>query len=193
MNSGIRNGFNSQGFGDTDPISIEDAESATEDYLSIYDDQLEISEIMIFSNHAYVQVAETDSGIGAMELLIEPVTLTVYPEHGPNMMWNLKYGMMAGEKSFGMMGGSMMGSVTKIDPLAEMLVTEDEAADLAQEYLDRVYPGSEADEHADQFYGYYTLHIENDGEIVGMLSVNGFTRQVFVHTWHGDFIEMAWH
>ena len=130
-----------------------------------YDEKLEISEIMIFNNHAYVQVVETDSGIGAMELLIEPVTLTVYPEHGPNMMWNLKYGMMAGENSFGMMGGSMMGSGTKIDPVVEMLVTEDEAADLAQEYLDRVYPGSEADEHADQFYGYYTLHIENDGEI----------------------------
>jgi hypothetical protein len=86
-----------------------------------------------------------------------------------------------------------MGGVTNVDPDAEMLVTEDEASELAQEYLDRVYPGFEADEHADEFYGYYTLHVENEGEIVGMLSVNGFTRQVFVHTWHGDFIEMTGH
>lgn len=28
------------------------------------------------------------------------------------------------------------------------------------------------------------------GTLVGILSVNGFTGQVFVHTWHGDLIEM---
>ena len=198
MGSGMMNGFNSNGFVDTDPISLEDAESAAKEYLSLYSENLKISEIMIFSNHAYVQVVESDTGIGAMELLVEPVTLAVYPEFGPNMMWNLKYGMMSGETDFGMMGGGMMGGgmmggVANVAPDAEMLVTEDEAATLAQEYLDQVYPGFEADEHADQFYGYYTLHIENDGEIVGMLSVNGFTRQVFIHTWHGDFIEMAGH
>jgi hypothetical protein len=128
-----------------------------------------------------------------MELLVEPVTLAVFPEFGPNMMWNLKYGMMSGEMDFGMMGGGMMGGVANVDPDAEMLVTEDEVAILAQEYLDQVYPGFESDEYADQFYGYYTLHIESNGEIVGMLSVNGFTRQVFVHSWHGDFIEMEGH
>jgi hypothetical protein len=25
--------------------------------------------------------------------------------------------------------------------------------------------------------------------IVGMLSVNGYTGQIFLHTWHGNFIE----
>jgi hypothetical protein len=203
MGSGMMNGFNSQGFVDTDPISLKDAESAAEEYLSLYSENLEISEIMIFTNHAYVQVVEADTGIGAMELLVEPVTLAVFPEFGPNMMWNLKYGMMSGEMDFGMMGGGMMGGgmmgggmmggVANVDPDAEMLVTEDEVAILAQEYLDQVYPGFESDEYADQFYGYYTLHIKSNGEIVGMLSVNGFTRQVFVHSWHGDFIEMEGH
>jgi len=34
-----------------------------------------------------------------------------------------------------------------------------------------------------------TIHILRDGQTVGMLSVNGYTRQVFVHTWHGDLVE----
>jgi hypothetical protein len=198
MGSGMMNGFNSQGVLNADPVSLDDAEFAVEEYLSLFDEDLEISEIMIFSNHAYVQVLESGTGIGAMELLVEPVTLGVYPEHGPNMMWNLKYGMMVGDNNFGMMGGGMMGGgmmggLSNLDTDAEMLVTAGEAVDLAQVYLDQVYPGFEADEHADRFYGYYTLHIESDGEIVGMLSVNGFTRQVFVHTWHGEFIEMSEH
>jgi hypothetical protein len=32
---------------------------------------------------------------------------------------------------------------------------------------------------------------KHDGETVGMLSVNGYTGQVFPHTWHGDFVEMS--
>jgi hypothetical protein len=52
-------------------------------------------------------------------------------------------------------------------------------------------PGKTADETADMFPGYYTLHVLEDGETVGMLSVNSYTGQVFFHHWHGDFIEMA--
>ena len=48
-----------------------------------------------------------------------------------------------------------------------------------------------ADEHADPFYGYYTLHVNRDGQTVGMLSVNGYTGQVFPHTWHGKLLEMS--
>ena len=40
-------------------------------------------------------------------------------------------------------------------------------------------------------FGCYTVHILRDSQIVGMLSVNGYTRQVFVHTWHGDLLEMV--
>lgn len=194
MGSGMMSGFNSQGVLNAEPVSLEDAESAAKKYLSLFEEDLSLSEIMIFSNHAYVQVVEAGTGIGAMELLVEPVTLAVYPEHGPNMMWNLKYGMMSGESNIGMMGGGgMMGGISNVDPDAEMLVSEEEAVDLAQGYLDQVYPGYTAEEHADRFYGYYTIHIENEGETLGMLSVNGYTRQVFVHTWHGDFIEMSEH
>jgi hypothetical protein len=50
----MMNGFNSQGIVDTDPFSLEDAELAAEDYLTLFDEALEISEIMIFSNHTYL-------------------------------------------------------------------------------------------------------------------------------------------
>ena len=58
---------------------------------------------MIFDNNAYARITEKSTGIGAMELLVDPASLVVFPEYGPNMMWNLKYGMMSGA---GMMGGT---------------------------------------------------------------------------------------
>jgi hypothetical protein len=46
---------------------------------------------MIFDNNGYVVVKEASTGIGAFELLVDPTSQIAYPEHGPNMMWNLKY------------------------------------------------------------------------------------------------------
>jgi len=161
---------------------------------------------MIFDNHAYAQVIEEDTGIGAMEVLVDPLTLNIYPEFGPNMMWNLKYGMMAGYDGnsmmdgFGMMGrrfGGMMGgygrsgSELEAGDIPNMNVSSDQAVQYAQKYLDKYLSGAEADDHADPFYGYYTLHVLRDGEVEGMLSVNGYTGQVFLHSWHGEFIEMS--
>jgi hypothetical protein len=129
-----------------------------------------------------------------MEVLVDPVSKTVYPEPGPNMMWNLKYGMM---NNGGMMGGGMMGrGYTRQalpDVSANMSIGEDEAVEAAQTYLDEVVPGTQTDDHADAFYGYYTLHVLRGGEVVGMLSVNGYTGEVWLHTWHGDFIKMSEH
>jgi len=66
----------------------------------------------------------------------------------------------------------------------------DKAIEYAQSYLDRAMPGTIAAEpHA--FYGYYTLHTERNGQITGMLSVNGYTGQVWYHDWHGPFISMS--
>ena len=73
----------------------------------------------------------------------------------------------------------------------EMAISEEEAVEIAQHYLDTFLAGAEADEHADPFYGYYTIHIERDGETVGMLSVNGFSRAVWLHSWHGNLMEMS--
>ena len=179
-----------------EPLTMEQAQEALTDYLAARgDENLELGEIMIFDNQAYAEIVEADTGIGAMELLVDPVTLTVYPEHGPNMMWNLKYSPMADLGGYGMMGG-MMGQGGRafgqgIDPSADMAVTPPQAIESAQRYLDLYLPGTVASDEVDPFYGYYTLHILRDGVTVGMLSVNGYSAQVFLHSWHGDFVEMA--
>jgi hypothetical protein len=186
-----------------DPLSLTEAEDALEAYLEgLGVDDLALGEIMIFENHAYAQIIEAGTGIGAIEVLVDPVTGAVSPEHGPNMMWNIKYSPMAGSGMMGMMGmmggfgaagqqGMMGGQFNTEDLSAEMPISAEKAIQSAQAYLDAYLPGAEADEEADPFYGYYTIHINNEGDTVGMLSVNGYTGEVFVHNWHGDLIEMS--
>jgi hypothetical protein len=110
------------------------------------------------------------------------------------MMWNLKYGMMSGGGMMGGRGGGMMGgwnnrNTTPANVSADMPVTQEQAISLAQAYLDQSIPGATAATDPVKFYGYYTLDFEKDGKVAGMLSVNGYSGQVFLHTWHGTFIE----
>jgi hypothetical protein len=204
MGGGMMDGFTSSGLSAAKPLAIEEAETAVEAYLSaLNDDDLALGELMIFDNHAYAQVIEESTGIGAFEALVDPATQAVFSEPGPNMMWNLKYGHMGGLDGFGMNGmmggpafqtrGGMMAGPTVADISPEMPVTAEEAVEVAQNYLDSYLPGAEAEDAADAFYGYYTIHILREDQTVGMLSVNGYTRQVFPHTWHGDFVEMQEH
>jgi hypothetical protein len=187
------------------PLTVDQAKAAAEKYLANLDNSdLQIAEVMIFDNNAYVVVKESDTGLGAFELLVDPTTQIAYPEYGPNMMWNLEYGginhssMMGGRGGFGgmmggMMGGSMMSGwnyqTTPANISAEMTVTPEQAVEYAQQYLDTNYVGATAATDPTQFYGYYTLDFEKDGKVAGMLSVNGYSGQVFLHTWHGTFIE----
>jgi hypothetical protein len=60
-----------------------------------------------------------------------------------------------------------------------MTVSPDQALAAAQDYLDAALPGTVAEE-PEPFYGYYTLHILRDGKVIGMLSVNGYSAQVFL-------------
>jgi hypothetical protein len=205
--SGMMGQFSGETLLGIQPVEVGEARLAVEYYLEELDlEDLEVSEVMVFDNHAYVQVFEQSSGIGALELLVDPMTLAVYPEHGPAMMWNLKYSPMSGFGGFGMMGmmgafnfGSedsmleMMEEQAEVVDFADLPVGPQEAVESAQRYLDAYLPGAEADDTPDPFYGYYTLHIERDGEVVGMLSVNGTTAQVWPHTWHGELLEMSDH
>jgi hypothetical protein len=195
---GMMSGFSR--LSDVEPLTIAEVETAVTNYLStLSQDNLTLGEIMIFTNHAYAQVLNSDSGLGAFELLVDPATGNVFPEPGPNMMWNTQYSMMSGfgggmmgrnMMGGGMMRGNMMGRYGYA-PDAEINITADEVVNIAQEYLDAYLPGKTANNHADTFPGYYTLHILEDGETIGMLSVNTYTGQVFLHHWHGDFIEMS--
>jgi hypothetical protein len=150
---------------------------------------LEVVELMEFEQNFYAQVAEKSTAINAFELLIDPYTGAVWPEYGPNMMWNTKYGHMSG------MGGMMMrgwGGKGIGEPTADMPVDLDQARKNAQAYLDARKSGLTIEDGTDVFYGYYTVHtLDKAGDTVGMLSVNGYTGRVWYHTWHGKFIGMA--
>lgn len=166
-------------------LSLEEAETAVTNYLASFNnDALVVGEIMIFDNHAYAEVMDNTTGIGAFEVLVDSITRSVSLEPGPGMMWNVQYNPMRG------MMGSMMGN-SPATPSSEVTITPAEAITLAQNYLDTNLPGATAATEANTFPGYYTLHILRDGGVVGMLSVNGYSAQVFLHHWHGDFVEMS--
>jgi len=201
MNGGMMNHMMSGYINNTAivaPLTVDQAKAAAEKYLTNFNDpDLKIAEIMIFSNNAYVAVKEVTTGNGAFELLVDTASRAVFPEYGPNMMWNLKYGclnhkymmqsMMGGD--YGMMGGMMANCATPTNVPAEMSVTPEQAIQDAQEFLDANISGATAATDPTRFYGYYTLDFEKNGKVAGMLSVNGFSGEVFLHTWHGTFIE----
>ena len=156
--------------------SFNEVKDMTESYLEENNlEDLQVGEIMEFSNNFYMEITEKDTNMGAMELLLDKGTGNIFPEYGPNMMWNAKFGMHMGANQ------------TDTD----MSVDEEEAIQLAEKYLNERSADEFIGEEADKYYGYFTIHTVNkDGDIVGMLSVNGNTGQVWYHSWHGTFIGM---
>lgn len=130
---------------------------------------LQVGEVMQFSENFYAELEEPD-GTLATEVLVDPSSGATRLEPGPAMMWNTRYGMMA-----------RPGAPVRIDAA--------EARDIAARWADD-HDGLDVGE-AEAFPGYYTLHTLRDDEVDGMLSVNATTGAVWYHGWHGDFVEMA--
>ena len=152
-------------------VDIKKAQAIVSDYLSgLSNKKLKIDEIMEFENNLYALIKETDTD--AFELLIDPFTGALRPEFGPNMMWNIKYGMM----------GARSGAVRP------NTIGKEEAEKIATEYVERVRGKGPYTFGVDEFYGYYTLDVKKDDTVLGMLSVNAFSGQVWYHTWHGGYI-----
>ena len=174
MGSGMMNGNYAPQTTDssTQRISTDDAIAKVDAYLKDQSTNLEPTEIMEFSNNFYVSVTESDTGRGAFELLVNPVTGVVSQEIGPNMMWNLQYGPM----------NTTTGSTT------ENTLTMDEAIQKTQAALVEKHPTATLNKDGLSFYGYYTFDYSIDGKTAGMLSINGLNGQVWFHTWHGAFI-----
>jgi hypothetical protein len=181
------------------PVTLDQAKQIAQQYLASTGNQnLAMKEIMEFQNNFYIIYYEKDTGTGAFEMLIwktapsygmmgggmmgdgwaaSPGTIT--PEPGPNMMWNTKYSPVS---------NGMMGFYSNRGGSSTMTVSADRAAQLAQAYLDSNFTNAKV-EMATQFYGYYTFDFTVNGKIAGMLSVNGYTGQVWYHSWHGAFIQ----
>jgi len=167
------------------PITLKQAEEIAAQFSQSLGKNLKVAEVMQFDNGFYAEIVENDTGIGAQEILIDQYTGAAYPEFGPNMMWNDKYGHMGGGQ------GGMMGGWFNRQPSGKLTVTPDQARQYAQVYLDQAQPGVKVGDDIVQFYGYYTLHTFKDGKEFGMLSVNGYSGQVWYHTWHGAFIKTS--
>jgi len=187
MMGGMMRGYNVNPSGQR--ITIDQATQTAQRYLaSLVNPDLAIDEIMEFQYNFYVIYYEKSTGIGAFEMLIDPYTGRIFPEYGPNMMWNTKYGMMGGMLGGGGMMGGMMGG-QRGSPTVNMPVTQDQAITIAENYLKTYLLGASTEE-PDVFYGYYTIHILKSGEIYGMLSVNGYSGRVWYHDWHGTFVQV---
>ena len=160
-------------------LNITTAVGIAQNYLTrIGNPDLAVTQVEEYSLNFYVQISEKSTGIGAFEMLVDKYTGSIYPEMGPNMMWNTKYGMMSG----GMMG-LYVGT-----PTATMPVTAEQAKTNAQQFLSTYYIGATIGD-VTTFYGHYTLEVLSAGTPYGMLSVNGYTGQVWYHTWHGTFVQ----
>ena len=104
------------------------------------------------------------------------------------MMWNTAYGItgQGGMGQSGMGQGGMMGVITRSN--GTMTVSKEKATGIAQSWLDGHLAGN-VTRAPDTFHGYYTIDFEKGGQLVGMLSVNGYSGQVWLHTWHGGYVQ----
>jgi len=170
-------GYGSQYYPNSQRLTIQQAMEIFERYVGGLGGNFLLKEVMEFQNNFYAIILERETGLGAFELLVNPYTGQVMPEPGPNMMWNTKYGMHAN-----MMGWAWQTPFT-------MAVSQEQAAEIALRYLRERFGDAVAVENPTAFYGYYTFDYKLNGVTHGMLSVNGFTGQVWYHSWHGQFIQ----
>jgi hypothetical protein len=159
-------------------LNITTAVTLAQTYLNqLGNPNVAIAHVEEYTYNFYIQIRERDTGIGAFELIVDRYTGSIVPEMGPNMKWNTKYSAMNG----------MMG-IYVTAPTATMPVTAEQAKTNAQQYLTSYLPGTTIGD-VTAFYGYYIIEVLSGSNTYRILSVNGYTGQVWYHTWHGTFIQ----
>ena len=160
-------------------VNITSAVAIAQNYVaSIGIADLAVVKVVEYSNNFYIIVEEKSTGTGAFELTTNRYTGAIYPAMGPSMMWNTKYGMMRG----GILSG-LYGTPTTIMPL-----TSTQAVTAAEQYLATYLPTATTGETT-TFYGYYSIEVLVNGLPYGLVSVNGYTGQVWLHNWYGTFVQ----
>jgi hypothetical protein len=150
-----------------------DPHRVMEMFLADLDPKLSVGVIIDLGSRYYAEAVEKDSGTGAYEATISRRDGTVWPEKGPNQLWNQKYGML---------GTSVITGTETITPTA-MSVTKDQAVDFARRYLTANKAGFTLDEAGRAFYGYYNFNVLKNGKPVSVISVNGYNGRVWYHSW----------
>ena len=150
---------------DAQPISDAEARTRAQAYAGQYGSGVTIGDFMKFGLNYYVELKDA-AGSSIAEILVDRYIGSVSPEPGPNMMWNTRY------------GSSLTGGAA---------YDADGARIQAETFLASYLPGATIQEEAMAFPGYYTLDFGR-GQTEGMLSVNAYTGDIWVHTWHGQYI-----
>jgi hypothetical protein len=165
-------------------MSVTELKQKVNDYLN--NNQLEIGDIFVYEDtDYYFSIEEKDTGRGAFELLVNPYTGSIYPEPGPNRMWNEKYGMHH----------NMMGDYDDYNNSNGTELKKDQLIENANQYVhNNINNDYNVTGDGYHFYGYYTFHIFDENQkTVGMLSVNSDTGSVWLHTWHGKIEQVIEH
>jgi len=149
------------------PIAQDEALKSMESFAKQYGSNVEIEDFMAFSSNYYAVLKDVNNNQNIAEVLVDRYSGSVYPEMGPNMMWNTLYG--AGRTQAGNTGYDLAG-----------------AKKLAEDFLTGYLPGAKILE-SNEMPGYYTFDFGRNN-IEGMLSVNAYSGQIWVHTWHGSYL-----
>lgn len=140
-----------------------------------YSSSFEIVDMVAYSNSPYYLVLkEKNQKNAAFGLMFDPVQGVVYPEYGPNMVWNQQFGM-----GF-MMGWNNRANSEKID--------KDTALANARSFARN--NGLRVRNDGYQFNGYYSFYLENNNQPLGLVSVNAYSGEVWAHNWHGNLVEI---
>jgi len=162
------------------PVTMDQAVQIANQYLtSTGSSDLELTSIHQFTNAYEAEYVEKGTDIHAFEITIDPYTGAAFPEMGPNLMWNTKYGHLGG-----MMGGPNPSSAT-----TNMPVSLDAAKKDAQQWLDANLPGTTVGSDVDTAYGYYEVMVQKGGKDYAELDVNGYSGQIWYENWHGQLVQ----
>jgi hypothetical protein len=152
-------------------LSMDEIVNRGNDFINNYKTGIEIVRVIETPRYFYIAFRETATGVGAFELLANPVTGQMEIENGPSQFWNTKYGVWGSGKSMnnGVSAGQALSN-------AFMFLKKENA-------LASIDPDPIA------FYGYYSFFEHQDGQIIGVISVNGYTGEVEPHTWLGKVLQ----
>ncbi|WP_292387864.1 peptidase M4 [Methanosarcina sp. UBA5] len=149
------------------PVTQDEALKSMQNFSRQYGSNLEVEDFMVFSGNYYAVLKDTNSSQYIAEVLVDRYSGSVYPEPGPNMMWNTRFGA---------------GRTTTGGPEYDLA----EAENLTKDFLGGYLPEAQIME-SNEMPGYYTFDFGRQ-DIEGMLSVNAYNGQIWVHTWHGSYL-----
>jgi hypothetical protein len=152
---------------ESEPVTQDEALRSMQNFSQQYGSNVEVEDFMAFSGNYYAVLKDLNSSQYIAEVLVDRYSGLAYAEPGPNMMWNTRFG-----------AGRTGTEGTEYD-LAE-------AENLTTNFLEGYLPEAQIME-SKEMPGYYTFDFGRQ-EIEGMLSVNAYNGQIWVHTWHGPYL-----